>query len=170
MGVSKFQSPYISAATPTSLNGVLAGDGSNLSVKPVDAIPADGSTNLITSDAVYDALQTAKAYTDSKLVGATQLWTGDARITTIQLSQNASNFRFLAIKGYLAYTGSPAETHNRGVTVATVLCDGRYFAFGSATERAADLYLSASGKNLTIGEYISSSWFEVHVTAVYGLN
>ena len=49
----------LTAATGTSLSGVLTGDGSHLGVRAVDAAPAQGSAALITSGGVYAAIQSA---------------------------------------------------------------------------------------------------------------
>ena len=51
----------ISTATQTTLNGVLAGDGSIVGVRGVDAYPVNLSTNLITSGGVSAALSTGLA-------------------------------------------------------------------------------------------------------------
>ena len=46
----------ISAATATTLSGVLAGNGATVEVKPVDAAPTANSNNLVTSDGVASAI------------------------------------------------------------------------------------------------------------------
>lgn len=48
----------VSASTATNLNGVLAGNGSNVTVRAVDTTPTSGSGALLTSGGAYDALQT----------------------------------------------------------------------------------------------------------------
>lgn len=49
----------ITSATETGLNGVLAGDGSVIAVKPVDPTPTAGSPNLVTSGGVKSAISFA---------------------------------------------------------------------------------------------------------------
>lgn len=46
----------ISGGTPTTLSGVLSGNGSTVSVMPVDSVPTAGSQNLVTSDGTADAI------------------------------------------------------------------------------------------------------------------
>lgn len=58
----------ISTTTQTTLNGVLAGDGSVVGVKSVDATPTNLSTNLVQSGGVYDMIKTDDAYLKSTTV------------------------------------------------------------------------------------------------------
>lgn len=51
-----FSPARITGATETSFNGVLAGNGSTVEVKPVDTTPTANSSNLVTSGAVKSAL------------------------------------------------------------------------------------------------------------------
>ena len=46
----------ISASTQTTLTGVLAGDGSTVGVRAVDATPTNNSTNLVSSGGVYNKI------------------------------------------------------------------------------------------------------------------
>lgn len=50
----------ISTSTQTTLTGVLAGDGSVVGVRTVDASPTANSTNLVTSGGVLNAINGAK--------------------------------------------------------------------------------------------------------------
>lgn len=58
----------ISASTQTTLTGVLAGDGSVVGVRTVDASPTNLSTNLVTSGGVYEMIKTDDAYLKSTTV------------------------------------------------------------------------------------------------------
>ena len=45
----------VNSATSTPLNGVLAGNGTSVTVKPVDSVPSANSTNLVSSGAVHSS-------------------------------------------------------------------------------------------------------------------
>ena len=51
-----FSPARITSVTETSLNGVLAGNGSVIAVKPVDPVPTVGSQNLVLSGGVQSAI------------------------------------------------------------------------------------------------------------------
>jgi len=50
------QQKPITTDSATNLTGVLAGDGQNIGVKPVDAAPTASSSNLVSSGGVKSAL------------------------------------------------------------------------------------------------------------------
>lgn len=66
----------VTDATPTSLAGVVVGDGSTLSGVPIDEEPTMGSDNFVTSGAVAAALSAA----GSKVASGT-ITTSDTSVT-----------------------------------------------------------------------------------------